>query len=103
MPVATPASLDEALRLLAERPEATVLAGGTDVMVELNMGHRRVDDVIALRRVAELQQWSHDSARRMVTIGAGVPYADMEHGELARLVPALAEAARTVGSPQIRA
>ena len=103
MPVAVPTSLVEALAVLAERPGATVLAGGTDLMVECNLHRRRIDDVIALRRVAELNGWRHDTAAGTVTIGAGVPYAEMEHGELAHLVPALAEAARTVGSPQIRA
>ncbi|MFZ9443657.1 MAG: FAD binding domain-containing protein, partial [Ilumatobacteraceae bacterium] len=57
--------------------------------------------VVALRSLEELTEWSHRSGR--VTIGAGLPYADMEKGPLAQLVPALAQAARTVGSPQIRA
>lgn len=103
MAVALPTSLDEALAVLAERPNATVLAGGTDLMVEINLHHRRTDDVVALRRVPELRAWRHDPVTGTVTIGAGVPYADLERGELARLLPALAEAARTVGSPQIRA
>ncbi len=103
MTVAVPTSLDEALTLLADNPDATVLAGGTDYMVETNFGHRRPADVVALRRVAELATWSHDEAAGTVTIGSGLPYAEMERGPLASLLPALAEAARTVGSPQIRA
>jgi CO/xanthine dehydrogenase FAD-binding subunit len=58
--------------------------------------------VIALRRVQELRTWTKN-ADGTITIGAGVPYQEMETGELKNLVPALAEAARTVGSPQIRA
>jgi CO/xanthine dehydrogenase FAD-binding subunit len=58
--------------------------------------------VIALRRVQELRRWTQN-ADGTITIGAGVPYQEMETGELKNLVPALAEAARTVGSPQIRA
>lgn len=103
MPVIAPTSLDEALDHLADHPSDTVLAGGTDLMVETNFGHRRFDSVLALRRVRELRAWSHDPETRTVTIGAGVPWAEMERGELARLVPSLAQAARTVGSPQIRA
>lgn len=103
MSVAVPTSLDEALNLLAENPAATVLAGGTDYMVETNFGHRTPGDVVALRRVGELATWSHDASAATVTIGSGVPYAEMERGPLATLLPALAEAARTVGSPQIRA
>lgn len=101
--VCVPTSLDEVLSILAEAPEATLLAGGTDVMVETNFGHRRPRQVVALRRVRELQQWSHDPTTGVVTIGAGVPWSHMERGDLAALVPALAQAARTVGSPQIRA
>jgi CO/xanthine dehydrogenase FAD-binding subunit len=103
MPVTVPTSLHDALTQLSARPHATLLAGGTDVMVETNFGHRRPTDVIALRQVEELRRWHHDPAAAMVRVGAGVPWAAMEGGELARLVPALAQAARTVGSPQIRA
>jgi CO/xanthine dehydrogenase FAD-binding subunit len=96
-------SLSEALDLLAQRPHATVLAGGTDVMVETNFGHRQPTDVLAVSQIAELRTWHHDEIAGTVRIGAGVPWAAMEHGPLAQLVPALAQAARTVGSPQIRA
>jgi CO/xanthine dehydrogenase FAD-binding subunit len=102
MPVACPTSLDEALAALAEEPEAEVLAGGTDFMVEVNFGHRRPAAVVAVDRVAELQGWRHDGERGVVVLGAGCTYTQLLSPELARLVPALAEAARTVGSPQIR-
>ncbi len=108
MPVLTPSTVDEALAHLGEHPASLVLSGGTDVMVEINMAHRKApDDVVALRGVDELPAWKrHPSAAGgagTVTIGAALPYAEMEHGELAELFPALAQAARTVGSPQIRA
>lgn len=72
-------------------------------MVEVNLHGRRPESVISLRRVSELHEWTHRANRSRVTIGAALPYAQMEHGEIARLLPALAQAARTVGSPQIRA
>jgi CO/xanthine dehydrogenase FAD-binding subunit len=72
-------------------------------MVEVNLHGRKPETMISLRQVKELSEWSVRSTQRGITIGAGLPYADMEHGEIARLVPALAQAARTVGSPQIRA
>jgi CO/xanthine dehydrogenase FAD-binding subunit len=100
MGVLIPASLDEALAGLAERPGAQLLAGGTDFMVEVNFGHRRPTDVVVLDRLAELKEWSRQTGE--VRIGAGVTYARLREPELAALVPALAEAARTVGSPQIR-
>jgi CO/xanthine dehydrogenase FAD-binding subunit len=103
MTVLLPSSLDEALSMLASHPSADLLSGGTDMMVEVNFNHRKPETVIALRRVSELRTWSVDLENNVVIIGAGVPYAEMEHGELARVLPCLAEAARTVGSPQIRA
>ncbi|MBA3339091.1 MAG: FAD binding domain-containing protein, partial [Geodermatophilaceae bacterium] len=109
MPVLTPNTVEEVLTYLGQRPDALLLSGGTDVMVEINMAHRQAPgDVVALRRVEELRTWRHESADSdinggTVTIGSAVPYAEMERGRLAELFPALAQAARTVGSPQIRA
>ena len=103
MPVFIPSSLTEATQLLSKNPDAHLLTGGTDMMVEVNFNHRHPDTVIALRNIPEFQRWNIDTASGLVHIGSSVPYATMEHGELARALPALAEAARTVGSPQIRA
>ena len=103
MAVLIPTTLDEALHMRAEHPDADLLTGGTDMMVEVNFNHRKPETVIALRRIDELKTWSINQQSRTVTIGAGVPYAEMERGTLAQTLPALAEAARTVGSPQIRA
>ncbi len=85
--------LDEALAAKAEQPDAELLAGGTDLMVEVNLVHHRPEQVVSLRRIAEL---GDVSPRR---IGAGVTWSRLEHGDHR----GLAEAARTVGSPQIRA
>ena len=101
MSVAVPRSLDEAIDFLANDPQATLLAGGTDLMVEVNLHGRRPSTVVSLARVPELSMWRIDDDQ--VVIGSGVPYAAMENGPLAEVLPALAEAARTVGSPQIRA
>lgn len=103
MTVLLPKSLSEATSLLAEHPDALLLAGGTDVMVEVNFNHRKPSDVIALRHVSELTEWTINRESESVFIGATVPYKVMETGPLAEASPALAQAARTVGSPQIRA
>lgn len=103
MTVVNPSTLDEVLMAMRELPQALVLSGGTDVMVEVNFGRRQVTDVIALRGVRELSHWSVSPDGLSLTIGAGLAYAAMEQGTIAELVPALAQAARTVGSPQIRA
>ncbi len=105
MPVLTPTSLDEALAALADVPTAMVLAGGTDVMVEVNESRLAVADdrsVLSVRRLPELRGWVHDPASGALRLGAAVTYAELERPPLAALVPALAQAARTVGSPQIR-
>lgn len=103
MTVAVPHSLDAAVRLFGEHPDALLVAGGTDAMVEINDGHRRPDDVvIALNRVSDLRSWRHDPASGTVTIGAAVTYTELMQEPIAGLLPALAEASRTVGSPQIR-
>lgn len=102
MTVMTPRNLADAAAMAAAHPGAHLLTGGTDFMVEVNFNHRKPAEVISLSRVEELRQWTVDRSAGTVFIGAAVVYADMEKGELAGLVPALAEAARTVGSPQIR-
>jgi CO/xanthine dehydrogenase FAD-binding subunit len=102
MTVLVPQSLEEALDALALAPDATVLAGGTDAMVEVNFGHRRPASVVSISRIAALKGWQHDVIAASVRIGAGVTYTELMEQPLASLVPVLAEAARTVGSPQIR-
>jgi CO/xanthine dehydrogenase FAD-binding subunit len=98
--ILTPRSLDEALDLKAERPEAVPIQGGTDVMVELNFDRARPEAILNLNEVAELRGWSRENGT--VRLGASLTYAEAMEGELAELMPALAEASRTVGSPQIR-
>jgi CO/xanthine dehydrogenase FAD-binding subunit len=94
-----PRSLEEALAAKAERPEAVPIAGGTDVMVELNFDRRRPEAVLDLTRVPELAAWDRDDGR--LRVGAGVTYTRLI-AELAGPLPGLALASRTVGSPQIR-
>jgi CO/xanthine dehydrogenase FAD-binding subunit len=100
MSVTVPTSLDDVLAALAADPSATILAGGTDLMVEVNDGARRPSSVLAIRRVPELRGWH--IAPDVITIGAGTTYTDLLSPELSTALPALAAAARTVGSPQIR-
>jgi CO/xanthine dehydrogenase FAD-binding subunit len=94
-----PRSLPDALALKAERPDAVPIAGGTDVMVELNFDRRRPEAILDLTRVLELAAWERSNGG--VRVGAGVTYTRMI-AELAGDLPGLAIAARTVGSPQIR-
>jgi CO/xanthine dehydrogenase FAD-binding subunit len=95
--VLLPGTLDQALGSLAERPHARPIAGGTDLMVALNRGDERPEAIVDVSRLAELESW-HRNGR--VVLGAGVTYsrvlADSPGDD------ALTEAARAVGSPQIR-
>lgn len=97
MPVLIARRPDEALEELRAHPQTVVLAGGTDLMVELNFGRARPARVLAVDRIEELRQIASGPP---VRLGAAVTYARLlRDGAGSR---ALVEAARTVGSPQIR-
>jgi CO/xanthine dehydrogenase FAD-binding subunit len=100
MEVVSPRSLDEALRTKSEHPDAVPIQGGTDVMVELNFDRRRPEVLLNLNEVAELRGWSRENGS--LRLGSGLTYAAAMEAPLSELLPALAEASRTVGSPQIR-
>jgi CO/xanthine dehydrogenase FAD-binding subunit len=98
--VLSPRTLEEALRLKADRPQAVPIQGGTDVMVELNFDRARPEALLNLNEVAELRGWSRENGS--IWLGAGLTYDEAMTTPLADALPALAEAARTVGGPQIR-
>ena len=109
MTVLVPTSLDEAVAGLAAHPGATLLAGGTDLMVEVNEGHRRFawprrrhrrDRAVTRARAVDVDATTRRRARSR--LGAAVTWSEIEREPLRSMLPALAEAARTVGSPQIR-
>jgi CO/xanthine dehydrogenase FAD-binding subunit len=91
-------TLEEALEVKARRPEAVPIAGGTDIMVELNFDRHRPESIVDVSRVPELQRWSRDDGT--LFLGAGVTYTRIMR-ELPEFA-VLTQASRTVGSPQIR-
>src|SRR5690242_11973003 len=99
MEVLQPDSWQKALELKAEHPDAVPIAGGTDLMVELNFDRRRPSTILDLTRIAALNEWGPENGH--LRIGAGVTYARLI-AELGDRLPGLAIASRTVGSPQIR-
>ncbi len=99
MDILQPDTWTEALEAKAAHPDAVPIAGGTDVMVELNFDRARPPAVLDLTRVRELTEWAPEDGR--LRIGAGVTYTRLI-AELADRLPGLAIASRTVGSPQIR-
>ena len=107
MPVQVVRHLDEALDALAAMPRAEPIAGGTDLMVEINFGRRRVSDVVAIDRVDELKELRTGREFRVgaggdtrIRVGRGVTYTQLLTDGAGSV--ALWEASRTVGSPQIR-
>lgn len=100
MDVLTPTTLGEALKLRAEHPDALAIAGGTDVCVALNFDRARPPALLNLNEVGELRGWSRENGT--LRLCAGLTYTEAMGGPLAEALPALAEASRTVGSPQIR-
>jgi carbon-monoxide dehydrogenase medium subunit len=100
---AAPATLAEAVALLAERGErARVLAGGTDLLVQLREGRRDCDLLVDVKHVAELNELTHDP-RQGLRIGAAVPcYRIYEHPEIGRAYPGLIDAVSLVGGIQIQ-
>ena len=93
MDVLSPRSLEEALQLKAQRPEARPIEGGTDMMVELNFDRTRPDALLNLNEVAELKGWRRENGT--LSLGAALTYTDAM-GELATALPALAEASRII-------
>lgn len=98
MDVLLPRTLEEALEQRAANPESVPIAGGTDLMVQINFDHLRPQTMIDLSRLPELREWRLEDGG--VFVGAGVTYSRIMR-ELPHL-RALAQSSRGVGSPQIR-
>ncbi len=97
----TPSSLEEACRLLAERPGATALAGGTDVMIFLQQGKMSPSILVDLSRIPGLDVIEEKDGS--VEIGALVSMTSLMRSEVVqRLFPALAKAAGSMGCWQVR-
>ncbi len=89
--------VDEVVDTLSSHSDATILAGGTDLLVEINFGRQRPTHILAIDRVEELKDLSRNGHIRM---GALVTYTRMLETDAGSV--ALQEAARPIGSPQIR-
>lgn len=83
-----PRTLTEALAVKAANPEAVPIAGGTDVMVELNFARRRPAVLLDLTLLAELRGWSSDG--EWLRVGAGVTYAELTGERMAGRRPGIA-------------
>lgn len=95
-----PRTLAEALSMMADRPEAVPLAGGTDLLVQVKEGRRPVEAVLSLKRVPEVHGYAHNGALSLgaaVTVGriAADPAVQQQY-------TALTMGAGLIGSVQIR-
>ena len=102
MTVIVAKELTTALAALREHADARLIQGGTDLMVEINFNHVKPTTMVSLRDIEALRTIRSNTAGIM-TIGSGVPYSVIEGEPVLSTIPALAQSARTVGSPQIRA
>lgn len=99
---AAPTSLAEAASLLARAPgQARVLAGGTDLIVQLREHVREADLVVDVKRIPELTELTYTEAAGL-RLGASTPcYRIYENAAVSAAYPALADAARIIGGWQI--
>ena len=97
-----PKTVDEALDLLAEwSGQARVIAGGTDLVLQIQRGERQASCLIDISRIDELRGIEEKDGT--ITVGAAVTHADAAASPLLQsVVPVLSEAAAEVGSPEIR-
>jgi len=96
-----PSSLSEALKLLRENSQALLLAGGTDLLVQMRAGRKQTDLVIDIKNIAELNQLVLDASG--LRLGAAVPcYRIYNHRDIARGYPALSDVASLIGGTQIQ-
>ena len=99
---AAPTSIDEAVGLLAEaNGSARVLAGGTDLLVQLRSGMTRPELIVDIKKIPELRAvTSEDGGFR---VGAAVSGAELgEHAEVPKVWPGVVEGFELIGSTQIQ-
>lgn len=97
----TPQTLAEALKLLEELRDARIAAGGTDIFVDIKQGLIEVKDIIFLQKLEELK--GIKKKNKKIRIGALVSSQEIISSSLIKEdLPALAEAAQSMASPQIR-
>ncbi len=98
----SPRTVSEAIQLLSDLQDARIMAGGTDLLVDLKKDLVRVREVISLQNIEELKGIEKNGER--IRIGAAASPQDIQSSPLIKkYFPALAYAAGAMASPQVRA
>ena len=96
-----PETLEEACKLLEQCKNGALIAGGTDVLVEIKKGLRHNDEIVSLKGIDELKLVSQNKSN--LYIGAGVTHNQVKHSQVIKdKFPALIDAASNIGTEQIR-
>jgi carbon-monoxide dehydrogenase medium subunit len=100
---AAPTTIADAAALLSDKGDrARILAGGTDIIVQVREGRRDIDALVDIKHIAEVNALSFDAANGL-TIGAAVPCCLIyEHKAIARAYPGLIDAVSLIGGIQIQ-
>jgi xanthine dehydrogenase FAD-binding subunit len=95
-------SVDHAISLLRENPDARLIAGGTDVLIKLRDGKQGFSDLVDIHDLEKLKGIRKDT-KNNILIGAGAAFIDIIQSDIINdHLPLLCEAALSVGGPQIR-
>ncbi len=96
-----PRTLSEAIKLLSDLKDARIMAGGTDLLVDIKQGLVKTRDVISLQNIEELKGIEKKGER--IHIGAATsPKEILSSTLIVKHFPALADAAGSMASPQVR-
>ena len=98
----SPNSIDEAVALLAGAGgKARILAGGTDLLVQIRMGFASPELIIDIKNIPELRAIT--SSKGAIRVGAAVSGAELgEHADVSKTWPGVVEATELIGSTQIQ-
>jgi xanthine dehydrogenase FAD-binding subunit len=95
-------SVREAVRLLQANPRARLIAGGTDVLIKLHKGKGRLQHLVDIHDIAELDFITRTDEGDLI-IGPGTCFTRVSESPLIRKhIPVLEKAVRTIGGPQVR-
>ncbi|MDR1900177.1 MAG: xanthine dehydrogenase FAD-binding subunit XdhB [Treponema sp.] len=95
-------SVDDAVSLLEEHPAARIIAGGSDVLIEIREGRLAGCNLVSIQRLDELRGVSLDGDGT-IRIGALTSFSHIAADPvIQRHIPVLAEAVLTIGGPQLR-